>query len=248
MSRDIFLFDVDGTLTPPKQKAIPEFIDQFSKWAEDREVYLVSGGSFTRLCDQLGIDVINMMTAIFPCMGNACYKNKPDEDNAWIKVYEKNFIPPPLLEKKLESIVEKSEYPVKTGRHYENRVGMINFSVVGRNANSMQRIKYAEYDAEFKERENIIKKLRKSYSTIDFVIGGAVSIDIFPKGNDKSQIIKSYFKPLPRNSKITFVGDRIKAPGNDYALAKVISRYKNGNVHEVESWEDTAELLKSSNF
>jgi len=53
---------------------------------------------------------------------------------------------------------------------------------------------------------------------------------------------------MPRNARITFVGDRIKAPGNDHALAKAISRYKNGHVHEVESWEDTAELLKSSTF
>ena len=248
MTREIFLFDVDGTLTPPKQKAAPEFLEQFSDWLVDREVYLVSGGSFPRLLDQLGVDVMNKMHGVFPCMGNACYKNKFDEENAWIKMYENDFIPPVMLTRKLDSLVAESPYSTKTGNHYENRAGMINFSIVGGKASQEQRKKYAAYDAEHKERDKIIKKLRKAYSKIDFVIGGAVSIDIFPQGNDKSQIIKRYFKPLPRNVKITFVGDRVKPPGNDYALAKAVSKYKNGQTHEVESWEDTAKLLKSSDF
>lgn len=248
MTREIFLFDVDGTLTPPKQKAAPEFLEQFSEWLVDREVYLVSGGSFPRLLDQIGVDAMNKMHGVFPCMGNVCYKNKPDEENAWIKMYENEFITPSLLSRKLDSLVKDSPYSVKTGNHYENRTGMINFSIVGRNANQLQREKYAAYDAKHKERNKIIKNLRKAYSKIDFVIGGAVSIDIFPQGNDKSQIMKRYFKPLPRNVKITFVGDRVKSPGNDYALSKAISRYKNGKTYEVESWEDTAKLLKSSDF
>ena len=248
MTREIFLFDVDGTLTPPRQKAVPEFLEQFSEWLVDREVYLVSGGSFPRLLDQLGVDVMNKMRGVFPCMGNVCYKNKLDEENAWIKMYENEFNPPPMLARKLDSLVAESPYPTKTGKHYENRTGMINFSIVGGNANLTQRKKYAVYDAEHKERDNIIKKLRKAYSKIDFVIGGAVSIDIFPQGNDKSQIIKRYFKPLQRNTKIVFVGDRVKYPGNDYAIVKVISKYKNGYTYEVESWEDTAKLLKSSDF
>jgi phosphomannomutase len=245
MQREIFLFDVDGTLTPAKQKAAPEFIEQFLDWLDNKEVYLVSGGSFPRLLDQLGYEVMEKISGVFPCMGNACYKNKIDEPGAWFKIYENFFEPPKMLMRALDKIVEESSYSTKTGRHYERRTGMVNFSVVGLNATVAQRKKYAKFDTEFREREKIVKKLRKAYSKIDFVIGGAVSIDIFPVGNDKSQILKKYFKPLPRNVIIHFIGDRIPFPGNDYALAKAVDRYKNGHIHEVESWEDTALLLRS---
>ena len=83
------------------------------------------------LNDQLGVDVMNKMHGVFPCMGNACYKNKLDEENAWIKMYENDFNPPAMLTRKLDSLVIESSYSTKTGEHYENRAGMINFSIVG---------------------------------------------------------------------------------------------------------------------
>jgi hypothetical protein len=83
------------------------------------------------------------------------------------------------------------------------------------------------------------------HSELDFVIGGAVSIDIFSKGRDKSQVIREHFKDLSQDAIIHFVGDRIEYPGNDYAIAEAIRKRVLGNVHGVESWKDTAALLKS---
>ena len=90
----------------------------------------------------------------------------------------------------------ESPYHTKTGNHHELRTGMMNFSVVGRNASGEQRGEYAAYDAQHGERSRIASKLKNKYTELDFVIGGAVSIDIFYKGNDKSQIINRYFKLL----------------------------------------------------
>ena len=45
-----------------------------------------------------------------------------------------------------------------------------------------------------------------------------------------------------------FVGDRIPFPGNDYALATALRQHSNGSAYEVETWEDTAELLKTEAF
>ena len=94
----------------------------------------------------------------------------------------------------------------------------------------------------------IVKSLREGYKDLDFVIGGAVSIDIFPNGNDKSQVMRNYFKDLPKDATINFVGDRIEAPGNDYALAVEVEKMKNGKTHPVESWKDTAVLLSTDAF
>jgi len=243
--RKIYLFDVDGTLTPPKQKAVPKFRRQFFEWLKDKEVYLVSGGSFKRLCEQLSPEVMDSIEGVFSCMGNVYYRRKKDEERAWFHEYEHKFEPSKALLSDLDLEVGNSKYPTKTGNHYERRAGMINFSIVGTNATQKQRAEYAAYDAEHKEREHIVKKLNIVHTDLDFVIGGAVSIDIFNEGRDKSQVIREHFKDLSQDVIIHFVGDRVEYPGNDYAIAEAVRKRASGNVHGVESWKDTALLLKS---
>ena len=249
---DIFLFDVDGTLTVAKHKMDPKFQKEFLKWMDNKEVYIVSGGTFERILNQVGVDVLDKTAGVFACMGNS-FSQKADLVNGsgfneWQIIYENKFEYPKNLARRLESIVAKSDFPVKTGRHYEERVGMINYSIVGRNANQEQRKQYEEWDAEKQERKQIVKVLRKKFKTLDFVIGGAVSMDIFNKGNDKSQIIDRYFKDAIEHNRIHFVGDRIPAPGNDHTLAKLLRAHPKGAAYEVETWEDTAKLLKSPPF
>ena len=249
---DIYLFDVDGTLTPAKSHIVPSFRDSFLKWQKDKEVYIVSGGSFVRLIDQLGVNIIDETSGVFSCMGNAFYQRRDQINdsgmNEWVLVYENGFVPPKNLIRSLRSYVSKSNYHTKTGNHHEARTGMMNFSIVGRNASAEQREEYAAYDAEVGERARIATKLKNKYTELDFVIGGAVSIDIFYKGNDKSQVINRYFNEALEFNNIHFVGDRIPEPGNDYALAKILESHKNGHVYEVTTWKDTAELLKTPTF
>lgn len=248
----IFLFDVDGTLTPSKSKIDEFFSGQFRTWMSGREVYIVSGGSFVRLVNQLGISIISMTQGVFACMGNAFYQPREQINysgmNEWDLIYENKFVAPKNLYRSLNSYVAKSNYHTKTGNHYEEREGMLNFCVPGRNAGTAARKEYAAYDAIHGERERIAKKLRKKYPDMDFAIGGAVSIDIFNKGNDKSQIIPRYFKETIEHNQIHFVGDRIRFPGNDHSLAQILDAHPNGSAHEVESWQDTAELLKTKPF
>jgi len=248
----IYLFDVDGTLTPAKSKIDPSFADQFLKWMEDKEVYIVSGGSFVRIIDQLGRDIVNKTQGVFACMGNIFYQQRdqinPSGMDEWVIIYENKFIPPKNLYRSLNSYVSKSDYHTKTGNHHEVRVGMLNFSIVGRNASSEQRKEYAEHDAEVGERARIVANLRKKYTQMDFVIGGAVSIDIFNTGNDKSQIIERHFEEALDHNQIHFIGDRIPFPGNDHSIAIALQQHPNGHAYEVESWEDTAELLKTEAF
>jgi phosphomannomutase len=248
----IYLFDVDGTLTPAKSKADPSFANAFLKWMNDKQVYIVSGGSFERIVDQLGTDIVNKTEGVFACMGNIYYHKYDSGDpgcfKEWRVGYENKFKAPRGFYKQLDKLVKESLYDDKTSHHYEERVGMVNFSIVGRDATPSQRKRYADHDAMVKEREDMVKELSKRYKSLDFVIGGAVSIDIFNKGNDKSQIIERHFEDMLETHKIHFVGDRIAAPGNDHALAEKLRQHPNGAAYEVEKWEDTAELLKTEPF
>ncbi len=248
----IYLFDVDGTLTPAKSKIDDAFAKEFLSWMSNKEVYIVSGGSFVRLIDQLGLDIIDKVCGVFACMGNIFYQKRdqinPHRVSEWDIIYENNFVAPRNLHRSLNSYVAKSDYHTKTGKHYEVRVGMMNFSIVGRNADKEQRLQYEQYDLETGERKRITDRLRKKYPELEFVIGGAVSIDIFNKGNDKSQIIDRYFKESLTGNQIHFVGDRIPYPGNDNALAVRLQSSENGHTYEVDSWEDTSKLLKTEAF
>ena len=249
---NIYLFDVDGTLTPAKSKMDSYFKAEFLKWMTDKEVFIVSGGSFVRILDQLGMEIVDKTGGVFACMGNIFYQRREQINhsgmNEWDIVYENTFVAPKNLYRSLNSYVTKSSYHTKTGNHHEVRVGMLNFSIPGRNATMEQRHEYAAYDAEHGERQRIAQKLRKKYPDMDFVIGGAVSIDVFNRGNDKSQIISRYLEDALSHNRVHFVGDRIPSPGNDYALAEMLRGYENGAIYEVESWQDTAELLKTEPF
>ena len=68
----IYLFDVDGTLTDAKQKMDSNFANQFLKWMRGKEVYIVSGGSFVRILNQLGMEILDLCSGVFACMGNIC--------------------------------------------------------------------------------------------------------------------------------------------------------------------------------
>ena len=246
-----YLFDVDGTLTPAKSEINHDFAKDFLKWCQGRQVYIVSGGSFLRIINQVKYPILDKMSGVFACMGNVYYKNMYSSDSYsnWNKIYENKFA---ISNKRnflseLDWIVKDSPFHIKTGKHYEERTGMINFSVVGRNATMEQRKIYEDYDAKFKERQKIVEKLSKKYEDIDFVVGGAVSIDIFNKGNDKSQVMKQLEGAL-KVRQVVFVGDRIPFPGNDYSLAKVLREHPNGHAIEVESWKDTAKLLSTDLF
>jgi phosphomannomutase len=121
------------------------------------------------------------------------------------------------------------------------RTGMINFSVVGRNANEVQRQQYYEWDSRNKERHQIVEDINRLYPAVHASIGGQISIDIIPRGNDKSQVAKILNKEYEF---IHFFGDRMAYGGNDYPLALTIDLGKMGWNYPVESWQETWERLK----
>ena len=246
--KTIFLFDVDGTLTPAKSTIDPAFRGFFYDWCREHEFYIVSGGSFERIISQLGRPVISEATGIFACMANAYYKNITGD--TWQLKYDNKFEPAnkQKLFDILDRIVKDSGFHIKTGKHYEERTGMLNFSVVGRNASMKQRKVYQEYDAKTKERVSIIEMLSPYYPELEFVVGGAVSIDIFNTGNDKSQVITKVLRSELETKRIVFVGDRIDFPGNDYSLAKILEEHPNGMVFGVEDWRETEDLLTTDVF
>ena len=237
--KKIYIFDVDGTLTPSRQKMTEEFAKFFDEWSSKNTYYLVTGSDLKKTKEQLPIAYIDRAKAIFTCCGNEMW-----EDGK--QIYRKKFKPPKELIKYLEEQLETSEYPVRAGNHIEDRGTLLNFSIVGRDCSLEERLKYHEYDIENKERKIISKYIRKHWKELEAVIGGQISIDIYPMGNNKSQTLKHIYKKHI-SSKIIFIGDGIENNGNDYPLAQLMGNVDGCYSYHTKGWEQTKQILESLN-
>ena len=235
----VYIFDVDGTLTPSRQKMTEEFTKFFDEWSSKNKYYLVTGSDLDKTKEQLPIAYIDRAETIFTCCGN----------EMWIdgkRIYHKKFKPPNNLLTYLGEQLRMTNYPVKAGNHIEDRGTMLNFSIVGRNCSQVQRNDYYKYDKQMEERVDIAKYIRENWSDLDAVIGGQISIDIYPKGNDKSQVLEHIEKKHSKGN-IIFIGDGIENGGNDYPLAKLIQKKYNCTYYNTRDWKHTQLILESLN-
>ena len=229
-----YLFDVDGTLTPSRRQIDPDFSKFFFDFVCKHDVYLVTGSDYPKTVEQIGNSLCCMVKRVYGCSGNDVYKNG-------INVYTSDWIIPAEPFDWLNAKLKASEFPLRTGNHFENRPGMLNFSVVGRNATLGERKLYVEWDNENNERNGIAKKFKKQFPSIEAVVGGETGIDIYPVGADKGQILRDFH---PQDH-IHFFGDRMDNDGNDYPLKKALEKRKGPhNCYHVTDWKETFSILK----
>ena len=242
----IYIFDVDGTLTPSRQKMTEEFKDFFKEWALRNTFYLVTGSDLPKLQEQMdGMEIHS--SGIFTCCGNEFLQVDPAVHPKYAdNIYSNKFKSADSLIKYLEDTLDNSDYPIKAGQHIEDRGSMLNFSMVGRKCTLQERKDYFYYDELTGEREDIASAIRFNWSKLDAVIGGQISIDIYPKGHDKSQILKHIKDRNVVTSKdeYIFIGDRTMEGGNDYPLAKLMEETDNCSYYQTEGPEETKKILE----
>ena len=234
MSVKKFIFDVDGTLTPSRQQITKEFNTFFITFCFDKNVYLVSGSDYNKTYEQLGETICYLAKRIYNCSGSyVTEKGKVIHQSEWSLPQDaKNF----LTEK-----LNQSKFELRTGLHFEDRPGMCNFSVVGRNANLEERKKYVDWNKD-DERVYIAKEFNYLFPKLECVVGGDISVDIFPRGMNKSQIVRDFTK----DDIIYFFGDRMNVNGNDWPLKqRLMNDQYNAYFHNVTGWQETYELLKN---
>jgi len=224
-----YVFDVDGTLTPSRGKMNKHFAVWFSKFCQKESVYLVTGSDRPKTVEQVGAYIYDTCKRVYNCSGNDVYeRDQIVRRNEW-KL-------PDLARTFLISCEYESGFSLRTGKHIEERPGMVNFSVVGRNATPSERAKYVLWDKETNERSNIANAFNMMFPDLQANVGGETGLDIGQKGSDKSQILKDF-----RGDMVYFFGDAMDEGGNDYAL-KIANKY--GKNFAVSDWKDTWTQLK----
>ena len=244
----IFIFDVDGTLTPSRLPMTKKFQTFFKQWVKKNKFYLVTGSDFPKIQEQLSDDILELSEAIFTCCGNQMWRegNTKQWPTNFISVYDNKFEMTTKLKNSLEVMLMSSQYKHRYGNHIEDRGSMINFSVVGRNCTQEQRDEYYKWDLEKGERRKMSIFLKNKFKDLDAVIGGQISIDIYPKGNDKSQVLNVIEQErLVPPSEYIFIGDGIENGGNDYPLAKLMDLKDNCSSYHTTGWKQTQKILEN---
>jgi len=232
--RKHYLFDIDGTLTPPRGKMSAGFLMKFLDWMSDKSVFLVAGSDKKKVDEQVPHSIIKRCSGIFCSMANEFWMD--DE-----LIYKKEWEPSIDLVTKLTDVYVQSPYLNKKDAWLEMRTGMANFSVAGRDSNYDERLKYFEWDKQSGERIYIVDYLSEMFPDLDFRIGGQISIDICPKGFNKSLASKWIRKNL--GGAMLFFGDSCHEGGNDYDIYLDIENNEEGKAYNVESPKETLRML-----
>jgi phosphomannomutase len=238
----VYIFDVDGTLTEPLTLIDEEFADVFLTWLRQpgRSVYLATGSDIAKTKRQLFGSFMDQCAGIFTCSGNVYYSGGKC-------VYENKLELPPGFIDDLELYLEQgTPWRQKTGDHIEVRTGMVNFSVVGRNASRNLRDAYYRWDKEHREREDIVSYITGLYPEFEVAIGGAISVDIYPAGKNKAQVVEKIHEMHGSAARIIFVGDRNVPGGNDWPLAQRLQKLEGCSWFQVESYHETRALIEGN--
>lgn len=232
--KSCLLFDVDGTLTRPR-KPIETIHDHlFKKVCSIKPTYIVTGSSYEMLLEQFSQDTLNFCAGVYSSLGNVLHRQE-------FLIRKSEHVWDLSLLHECDKFVHKSLYSKRFGKHIDERPGMLNVSSVGRNANSDERKNYSIWESEAKERQNWVNEMGSLFPQYDFSVGGSISIDISPKGKNKSQILSDF----DEDCYIEFYGDKMNEGGNDHPLKVALKERGNSFSIQINDYRDTYKKIKN---
>ena len=249
----IALFDMDGTLTPPRKEIDTLIVKKLEELSKVATIGIVTGSDFEYVlqqCEKLfqSQNLPADRLEIFPCNGTKHYRR--DSSGKFELVHdvnmideigqeEYNYILQSLLSFQI-MIAITHELPY-TGTFFQYRGSMLNWCPVGRSATSKERDAWIALDREKGIRKHFLEELNqiieKREARVSAALGGSTSIDIYPEGWDKTYVLNH----LDGFDKISFVGDMCMPGGNDYALYDFLE--STGSAFKTNGPERTAQII-----
>ncbi len=252
----LVLFDMDGTLTPPREHLDYSLVETLSKLCKHAEIGIVSGSDYDYIMQQCGFltkkDDIRHKMHILPCNGTKhCAPPKYNSSSYRInfsrdmrrKIGDSNF---QVLMKKLldyqNHIVSHYDIPL-TGHYVSYRNSMINWCPIGRNAMNHDRERFTDFDKSFgvsSFRRTVLEQLKEEFDNakipVTIKLGGETSFDIYPNGWDKTFALSHF----PEHE-IYFLGDRCGDNGND---KEIYDKLQPKNSFWVKDTKDTKKIIE----
>ncbi|KAK6012852.1 hypothetical protein OSTOST_21970 [Ostertagia ostertagi] len=217
MQKTVLVFDVDGTLTPARQKMHEDIRQFMMRVRQHVPVAVVGGSDLAKNCRTVGrksrrlfLNRIISSSLPFTLLSRFDFVFS---ENGLVGFKGKQMLPSKIHigEEKLQKLINfvlryfsEITLPVKRGNF---RRGMLNFSPIGRSCSQAERDQFVVYDKEHKIREKFVKALEEKFSEygLCFVIGGQISVDAYPVGWDKTYCLQFIEKDFDT---IHFFGDK----------------------------------------
>ncbi|XP_067830734.1 phosphomannomutase 1-like isoform X3 [Heptranchias perlo] len=186
------LFDVDGTLTPARQKIAPELDLFFQGLRTKVKIGVVGGSDYVKIAEQLGEgeEVIQKFDYVFAENGTVQYRDGKfvtKEESEFSEQREKNlcgiwdlkcgitepvkaiqnYLGEELLQELINfclSYMALIKLPRKRGTFIEFRNGMLNVCPIGRSCTLAERIEFSQIDKKEKIREKFVAALQKEFA------------------------------------------------------------------------------------
>lgn len=254
--KSITLFDMDGTLTEPRESIQEAMIVAIARLLEKSEVGIVTGSDSDYVFQQCKILIENKYIDktklhLFPCNGTKVYKwntNASVYENVYaVDMINKlgqdayNTILSSCLE--YQSCISTIHSLPYTGTFFHYRGSMLNWCPIGRSAKSGERLRWVEEDEQHKIRDHFLRLLVRDINKADIpvtvTLGGSTSFDIYPSGWDKTYVTRHL-----QDYELTFVGDKCTGSGNDKTLYDLLQP---ANSYETKSPDMTIKLIDKIN-
>ena len=254
----IVLFDMDGTLTPAREKMKPAMVSALSKLqSSGYDIGIVTGSDMNYLTEQCQIifddfSFDHTKVHYYPCNGTKYFRY---QGQSLVCVYNNDMIKEIGKEKYRllvsnciniqKHICETTECPL-TGLFFDYRGSMLNWCPIGRLASKEDRLAWEEIDKDDTIRQTWMSHLRNlmkqhGIANVTVKLGGDTSFDIFPTGWDKTYVLKN----LSNAFEVNFVGDRCEKNGNDKELYDAIKDMKIGKSFKTSGPKETIEIISS---
>jgi len=251
----IVLFDMDGTLTPPRKELDRDLVPALRELAKISEIGIVTGSDHNYVLQQMGLlmenSEIRYKLHILPCNGTKYYPPPQAAAQSHELTFQKNMREElgelqfsTIMRFILQRQAQLHLYNIPMTGHFVNyRGSMINWCPIGRNATDHDRKRFEEFDKldnsfrmnEIKGFEKFLLKTNMS-DRLTIKLGGETSFDIYPKGWDKTFALQHF-----KDWECWFVGDRCGHNGNDQAIYERLRVH--GRAFEVKSTKDTLNLI-----
>ena len=220
-------FDLDGTLTPSRQKIKPEMAKVLPSLA--RTIIVVSGSKNTQIRAQIG-DL-----SVYSLGQNGNQAIDPDGTLLWentLSPAEKNVVMDHirLIRPQLtHSIPDENDL-------IEDRGSQISFSIYGHNAPPEAK---KACDGNFEKRRTLLSKYPFACATMEVQMGGSTCLDYFKKGYNKGANVKRLIDTLGWNKEdCVYFGDALFPGGNDDTVVGVVDTVR------VQDEDDTLAKLR----
>lgn len=244
MTKALILFDVDGTLTKSRLTIKKPMIDMIHRLRDlkDIDIGIVGGSNLVKQREQLGDEILALFDWTFSENGLMAFKAGELIKETSIK----DFLGEKQIGLLINTVLEhfsQIELPVKRGTFVEFRNGMINICPVGRSCSQSEREEFFELDQREGIRKKIVTYLKEklSHLGLSYSIGGQISIDVFPRGWDKTYCLQFVDD---KYDEIYFFGDRTMEGGNDYEIYS----HPRTKSYAVEQPSDTLKYLNEIFF